>query len=357
MAKHPQSDTNAREHSSSNNHAAPPSRCNGCARATLGAALAFCLAALAVSAPSVLAADNAPYPSRSVKIVVPFTAGNQLDVFARLIGDRLADALGQPVVVDNKPGMSGNVASDLVAKAAADGHTLLVSGVLITLLPLTYGPRAVDPVTQFAPITRLAQQPIVIVANPALNGGSLAELIALARKQPGKIAYATSGIGTAQHIAMTMLSQKAGIELYHVPYSNSAQLIADVLGGSIPLAISFPGTVEQHLKTGRLKAVAQTAAHRSPVLPGVATIDESGFPGFEVQAWTGVLAPAGTPPDVIARLHREIKRILALPEVRDVFQAQSAEVVGNTPREFEAEIKASIARWAPVVKAAGISIN
>jgi tripartite-type tricarboxylate transporter receptor subunit TctC len=322
-----------------------------------GAALALALALLAISAPQTFAADTTPYPSKPIRIVVPFTAGNQLDVFARLIGDRLADALGQPVVVDNKPGMSGNVASDAVAKAAPDGHTLLVSGVLITLLPLTYGPRAIDPVTQFAPVTRLAQQPIVIVANPSLNVSSLSELIALAKKQPGKIAYATSGIGTAQHIAMTMLSQKAGIELYHVPYSNSAQLIGDVLGGSIPLAISFPGTVEQHLKTGRLKAVAQTGARRSPALPGVATIDESGFPGFEVQSWAGVLAPMGTPPEVIARLHREITRILALPEVRDVFQAQSAEVVGNAPKEFEAEIRASIARWTPVVKAAGISIN
>jgi tripartite-type tricarboxylate transporter receptor subunit TctC len=303
------------------------------------------------------AAGPVPYPTRPIRIVVPFSAGNQLDVFARLIGDHLAQSMGQPVLVENRPGASGNAASEAVAKAAPDGYTLLVSGVLITLLPHTYGARAVDPVTAFAPVTRLAQQPIVIAATASLGVNTLPELIALARREPGKLSYATSGVGTAQHVAMTMLSQRAGIDLLHVPYANSGQLVADVLSGEVPLAMSFPGTVEPHRRSGRLRVLAVTSAQRAQAWPDVPTVAEAGFPGFDVQSWAGVLAPAGTPPAIIDRLHREIVRILELPEVRSVFLAQSAEPVGNTPQEFAAEIRASVARWAPVVKAAGIKVN
>lgn len=325
--------------------------------AVKGLALAFLASFLASMPVAAKAAGPAPYPNRPIHLIVPFTAGNQLDVFARLIGDRLAESMGQPVLVENRPGASGNAASEAVSKAAPDGYTLLVSGVLITLLPQTYGSRAVDPVASFTPITRLAQQPIVIAANPSLNVNSLSDLIALARRTPGKIAYATSGVGTAQHIAMTMLSQRAAITLLHVPFANSGQLIASVLSGEVPIAMSFPGTVEPHVNTGRLKALAVTSAHRAAAWPDVPTVAESGFPGFDVQSWAGVLAPAGTPPEIIDRLHREIVRILNIPEVRSVFLAQSAEPVGNTPEEFAAEIRSSVARWAPVIKAAGITLN
>ncbi len=303
------------------------------------------------------AAGTQSFPSRPIQLIVPFTAGNQLDVFARLIADRMAESMGQPVVVVNRPGVSGNAASEVVAKAAPDGYTLLVSGVLITLLPLTYGSRAVDPVAAFAPVTRLAQQPIVIAANTSLRVNSLSDLIALARRKPGEIAYATSGIGTAQHVAMTMLSQRAGIALFHVPYANSGQLIGDVLAGEVPIAMSFPGTVEPYLKTGRLKALAVTSARRAPAWPDIPTVAEAGFPDFDVLSWVGVLAPAGTPPEIIDRLHREIVRILNIPQVHNAFLAQNAEPVGNTPEQFAAEIKSSVARWTPVVKAAGIKVD
>lgn len=321
----------------------------------------FALACLALhtagrSVPS-FAADPEPYPNRPIRLIVPFAPGNQLDVFARLVGSRMADSMGQAVVVENRQGVAGNAASEAVAKAAPDGYTLLVSGVLITLLPLTYGSRAVDPVASFAPVTRLAQQPIVIAANASLNVNSLADLIALARSAPGTIAYATSGVGTAQHIAMTMLAQRAGITLLHVPYTNSGQLIADVLSGVVPIVVSFPGTIEPHRKTGRLKALAVTSAQRALAWPDVPTIAESGFPDFDVLSWAGVLAPAGTPPEIVDRLHREIVRILEIPDVRATFIAQSAEPVGNTPDQFSAEIRASGARWAPVVKAAGIRVD
>jgi tripartite-type tricarboxylate transporter receptor subunit TctC len=325
-----------------------------CANTIVTACFAVVLTAAPVAAN---AAGPEPFPSRPIHLIVPFTAGNQLDVFARVIGGRLEEAMGQPVIVENRPGVSGNVASEAVAKASPDGYTLLVSGVLITLLPLTYGSRAVEPTASLAPITRLAQQPIVIAVNPSLNVNSLSGLIALARRSPGKISYATSGIGTAQHIAMTMLAQRAGIELLHIPYVNSGQLIGDVLSGEVPIAMSFPGTVGPLVKAGRLKALAVTSPHRALAWPDTPTVAESGFPGFDVLSWAGVLAPAGTPPEIIDRLHREIVRILSIPEVRSVFLAQSAEPVGNTPAEFAAEIKASIARWAPVVRAAGIKAD
>jgi tripartite-type tricarboxylate transporter receptor subunit TctC len=318
------------------------------------ACFAFVMAGMFLPA---YAADAQSFPSRPIHLIVPFTAGNQLDVFARLIADRMAESMGQPVVVINRPGVSGNAASEVVAKAPPDGYTLLVSGVLITLLPLTYGSRAVDPVASFAPVTRLAQQPIVIAVNTSLHVNSLSDLISLARRRPGEIAYATSGIGTAQHVAMTMLTQRAGIALFHVPYANSGQLIGDVLAGEVPIAMTFPGTVEPYLKTGRLKALAVTGAHRIPAWPDIPTVAESGFPDFDVLSWVGVLAPAGTPPEIIDRLHREIIQILNIPEVHNAFLAQSAEPVGNTPEEFAAEIKSSVARWTPVVKAAGIRVD
>ncbi len=231
------------------------------------------------------------YPSRPIRIVVPFGPGNQLDVFARLVGDRLAIALNQPVIVENHAGAAGNVASEVVARAAPDGYTLLVSGVLITLLPLTYGKQAVDPVAAFAPISRLAQQPIVIAINASNKINTLTELIARARSEPGKLAYATTGVGTAQHVAMTMLSQRAGVEFFHVPYANSGQLIGDVLSGEVPIAMSFPGTVDPHIKAGRLRALAVTSAHRALMWPDVPTVAESGFPGFDIQSWAACWPP------------------------------------------------------------------
>jgi tripartite-type tricarboxylate transporter receptor subunit TctC len=320
-------------------------------------ALLTAVAALLVGSVSAAGDDADPYPKRPIRLIVPFTAGNQLDVLARIVGSRLALALGQPVIVENRPGVSGNVASEAVAKAVPDGHTLLMTGVLITLLPHTYGARAVDPVAAFSPVTRLSQQPIVIVANPALGVASLAALMARSRAAAAPLAYATAGTGTAQHVAMTMLAQRAGVHFTHVPYANSGQLIGDVLSGEVPLAMSFLGTVAPHLQSGRLRALAVTGAKRSPLWPDVPTVAESGYPGFDVEAWAGVLAPAGTPAAIVARLHDEIARIAQLPEVRDVIASQSAEIVVNSPAAFAAEIRASVAQWGPVVKAAGISVD
>ena len=201
-----------------------------------------------------IAADAGGYPSRPIRIVVPFAAGTQLDLAGRIVAAKLAEAVGQPVIIDNRPGASGNIGSETVAKAAPDGYTLLLTGSFITSLPSTMGSRAVDPIAAFAPISKISEPPMMIVVNPALNVNSLDELIALARKTPGKIAYSTPGVGTTQHLAATMLQQRTGIELLHVPYANGGQALNDVVSGIVPVYFSFIGTVETFLRSGQLKA-------------------------------------------------------------------------------------------------------
>jgi tripartite-type tricarboxylate transporter receptor subunit TctC len=302
------------------------------------------------------AADAADYPNRPIRIVVPFAAGTQLDLAGRIVAAKLAEAVGQPVVVDNRPGASGNIGSDAVAKAAPDGYTLLLTGSFITSLPSTMA-RAVDPITAFAPISKISEPPMMIVVNPALNVNSLDELIALARKSPGKIAYSTPGVGTTQHLAATMLQQRTGIELLHVPYANGGQALNDVVSGIVPVYFSFIGAVETFLRSGQLKALAVATARRATNWPEVPTVAELGYKDFAVSSWNCVLAPAGTPPEIIERLHAELARIVQQPDVRSQFLTMGSEPMSNTPEQFSAELKAAVARWSDVARLAGIRVD
>jgi tripartite-type tricarboxylate transporter receptor subunit TctC len=301
-----------------------------------------------------IAADAGGYPSRPIRIVVPFAAGTQLDLAGRIVAAKLAEAVGQPVIIDNRPGASGNIGSETVAKAAPDGYTLLLTGSFITSLPSTMGPRAVDPIAAFAPISKISEPPMMIVVNPALNVNSLDELIALARKTPGNIAYSTPGVGTTQHLAATMLQQRTGIELLHVPYANGGQALNDVVSGIVPVYFSFIGTVETFLRSGQLKALAVATARRATNWPDVPTVAELGYKDFAVSSWNCVLAPAGTPPEIIERLHAELARIVQQPDVRSQFLAMGSEPMSNTPEQFGAELKAAVARWSDVARLAGI---
>jgi tripartite-type tricarboxylate transporter receptor subunit TctC len=308
---------------------------------------------LAAWVSAVHAAETVPWPSRPIRIVVPFAAGTWVDVASRVIGAKLADALGQPVVIDNRPGASGNLASELVATSAPDGYTLLNGGVFVTMLPAINAPRAVDPAA-FTPITRLTSAPMLIVANPSLHAKTLADLIALARREPGRIAYATSGIGTTPHLAAAMLSQRAGIDMLHIPYSNTNAALKDVVSGEVRVMFTFLGTVDALLRSGQLVPLAVTSSKRDAAWPDIPTVAEQGFPGYEVATWSGLLAPAGTPPEVVDRLYRESVRILQLPEVRERLIAMGNEPVGNTPEQFAAEIKADVPRWKEIAARAGI---
>ena len=317
------------------------------------ALLLYATGALVTAAGVASAADAGHYPNRPIRLILAFSGG-VMDSLARILGDGLEQALKQPVVVEARTGASGNIAAEYVARAAPDGYTLLVAPVTITVLPSTHGARAVDPVRALAPITKLATQPSLIVANAALGITTLPELIALARGAPGQIAYATPGIGTTQHLGASLLWIRANVELLHVPYSNSGQVIKDVVAGQVPVALTLPATGEPFVRSGHLRALATTGPRRAAAFPDVPTVAELGFPGFDFVTWYGLMAPAGTPRDIIETLHRESARIVQTPEVRNRLVLMGGEPVGNTPEQFAAEIRADLARWPAIVKAAGV---
>jgi len=307
--------------------------------------------------PVARAAGTAAYPDRTIKIVVPFAAGTQIDIAARLVGGKLAEAVGQPVVIENRPGASANIGSEVVAKAPPDGYTLLLTGSLITLLPSTLGSVAVNPVTSFAPITKLAEPPIVIVVNPSLDVSTLAELVALAKREPGKISYATAGIGTVQHLIGAIVSRKAGIDMVHVPYANTGQALKDVQAGVVQVYFTFLGPIDGQLRSGQLKALAVASTRRMQAWPDIPTVAELGYKEAVADPWNGVLAPAGTPPEIVDRLYREFVRIVQQPDVRERFTSMGMEPLTPTPDQFSAEIREAVARWPAIVKAEGIRLQ
>ncbi|MBP8295845.1 MAG: tripartite tricarboxylate transporter substrate binding protein [Burkholderiales bacterium] len=297
------------------------------------------------------------YPSRTIRMIVPFNAGGGIDALARQVGAKLSETLGQPVVVENLPGAAGNRASDLVARATPDGYTLLVGTNSMAINPALPGSRAPDPVRAFAPVSKLVTIPVVVAVTPSFEAQSLQELLALARKTPRKLAFANQGIGTTSHIAAALLSQRAGVEFLHVPYSGTGSVARDVISGEIPILFSATGVVAPLVRGGQLRALAVTGSQRSSALPEVPTVAEAGLPGFEVSSWYGVLAPAGTPAGIVGRLHAELVRILALPDVSERLSRQGMHAIGNTPAQFGAEIGADVERWARVVREARIGVE
>jgi tripartite-type tricarboxylate transporter receptor subunit TctC len=312
------------------------------------------LVAFAFPAIGAAAADTGTYPDHQIRIISTFPAGTAMDIIARIVGVKLAEAFGQPVVVEDRVGASGNIGSEYVAKAQPDGYTLAIAGVTITMNPHTMGAAAVDPVHALVAITKLTTQPAVFVAAPAFPPNTLPELIALARREPGKIAYATSGIGTPPHLAGALLATRASVDMLHVPYSGANQGINGALSGDVPVAITYLGVAEPMLRANRLKALAISGLHRSTAFPDIPTVAEQGFPGFEVISWYGILAPAGTPAAIVERLNREIVRIVNLPDVHAKLVAMGNDVIGNSPEAFAAEIRADVVRWGPIMGAAGI---
>jgi tripartite-type tricarboxylate transporter receptor subunit TctC len=318
-------------------------------------AFAACVAAVSgLVSVNASAADDATYPSRPIRIVVPFGGGTQMDITARLVGAKLGEALAQPVIVENRPGASGNIGSDVVAKAPPDGYTLLMTGSLITLLPSTLGSIAVDPVESFAPITKLAEPPIVIVSSPSLGVKTLSELVALAARRPGKITYATAGVGTVQHLIATVIARKAGVDLVHVPYANTGQALKDVVAGEVAVYFTFLGPIDAQLRSGQLNALAVASKRRLRAWPDIPTVVELGYEEATADPWNGVLAPAGTSPAIVDRLYRELARIVQQHDVRERFEQMGMEPVALSPDQFRDEIRESVARWPPIVKAAGI---
>ena len=296
------------------------------------------------------------FPSRPVRLVVPFAAGGVTDTSARAVADRLGARLGQPVVVENRPGASGNIGTEQVAKSPPDGHTLVLGfdGTMV-INPHVFAKIPFYTLRYFAPVTKLGDATLILVAHPSLPANSLQELVVLAKAKP--LAYGTSGTGGTPHLAGEMLAQRTGAQLTHVPYKGGGQAVIDVVGGQIPLVFTAIATAQQFVKSGKLKAIGVSSGRRSSALPEVPTFAESGLPGFVVDAWVGVLAPARTPRPVIERLQREIAAVLAEPAVKERYAVLGIEPVGNTPEEFAAQIREDLARWEKVVRQAGIKLE
>jgi tripartite-type tricarboxylate transporter receptor subunit TctC len=294
------------------------------------------------------------FPSRQIRIVVPFPAGGATDIAARAIADKMSQQWKQPVVVENRGGAGGNLGSEVVARSAPDGYTLVMgvtgSHAINTSL---YSNLPYDPVKDFEPVTQVAVVPNVVVVHPSVPARTLKEFIALAKASPGRFDYASLGSGTAAHLGMEMLKREAGIFMVHIPYRGSAPAIADLIGGQVQVMMDGLPSALPHVRAGRLRALAVTSQRRSAAAPEVPTIAESGYPGFYADAWSGLFAPRGTPKAVVDKLALEVQRILRLPEVRERLAGLGAEPVGSTPAEFAAHVGREIAKWAVVVKASG----
>ena len=296
-------------------------------------------------------------PTKPVRIIVPVLGGTN-DLVARLIAPKLQEALGQPVLVENKGGAGGNIGADMVAKAAPDRHMLLISynGPIAVNVSL-FSNMPYDPQKDLAPITLAVTAPQFLTVHPSVPAKTVGELVALAKSQPGKLSYASIAVGSASHLTMEMLKTAAGIDIVHIPYKGSAPAVTDVLGGNVQTAFFVPGNVLQHAKAGQIRLLASTGRKRFASTPNVPTMIESGFADFESVAWIGVLTTGGTPGPVIDRYHREIVRILKLPEVRDRLLAVEFEMVASTPEQFSDWIRTEIARWAVVIKQTGAKAN
>ena len=303
-------------------------------------------------------AYSEPYPSKPIKVIVPFSAGGSMDTLARLFGQKLNRAWGKPVIVDNRPGATGIIGTEAAAKAAPDGHTLImVASATMAINPNVYQKLAYDPLKDFVPITLFVDAPILLVAHPSVRANSVKELITLAKQKPAELTFGSAGAGSSQHLAGELFKSMAGVDITHVPYKGSAPAVADLLGGQVALMFDVMPTVIAHVKAGKLKAIAAAGLRRSPLLPGVPTISESGLPGYEARSWYGIAAPAKTSPNIIRALHAEFMKAMRTPEVRERLTSLGLEPVGNTPEAFAALIRSETARFAKLVKASGTRID
>ncbi len=298
------------------------------------------------------------YPGKPVRIVVPYSAGGGTDIVARAVGQRLADAWGQPVIVDNRAGASGMIGAEAVARAPADGTMLLMATPPeVAVNHHLFSKVGYNPERDFAPITLVAVTPLVIAAYPGVPARNIQELVALAKAKPGTLGFATPGTGSTQHLSGEMLMAAAGIQLVHIPYKGAGQSIPDVIGGQVPLGIYGLLTISQHAKAGRMRVLAVTTLKRSSAAPELPTLAESGFPGFDTSLWFGLLAPAATPKDIIGKIHSDTVRALKLPDVQERIASQGADIVGSSPDEFAAFIAAESAKYARIIKRAGVKLD
>lgn len=318
-------------------------------RTVLGAACSFMLLG-ALAAPALA---QATYPAKTVKIVVPYPPGGTNDTVVRLLAQRLGDRLGQPFIVENKPGASGNLGAEQVARASADGYTLLLVTMGHSIHPSLYNNLRYDIRKDLAPVTSLTTGPALLMVNPNLGIQNLKDLIAQAKAKPGALNFSSAGNGSSTHLGTEYLSAEAGIRMTHIPFNGSAPAMMDVIAGNSQVVMDLMFSATPQVQGGKLKAIAQTGAKRSASMPDLPTVAESGLPGFELSIWNGLMAPAGTPHDVINKLNGEIKQVIESKDFKDRLAAQGYEPFPSTPEQFGQRIASDIDRWAKVVKSSG----
>lgn len=319
-----------------------------------GLAIIGCVVWVGALAPEAAAAAAPGYPSKPIKVVVAYPPGGPNDLSARTVAQKLTEALGQPVLVENRPGAAGNIGSHTVARSAPDGYTLLNGASALTIAPALTRNLNYDVVNDFVPISLTAMSSFVLAVHPSVPVNSVKELIALAKARPGQLNYASSGVGAPPHLAGELLKTMANINIHHIPYKGVGQSISDLVGGQVDMMFTSPPNAIPHVRAGKLKALAVSTAKRSPLLPDVPTVSESGLKGFAIGTWFGLLAPAGTPRDIVERLNASIVRIMADAELRERLSSQGLDPVSSTPEQFAAHIKSELAKFARIVKTAGI---
>jgi tripartite-type tricarboxylate transporter receptor subunit TctC len=308
-------------------------------------------------AATVTLAHAQDYPARPIRIVVPFSPGGAVDGPIRVIADAMSKSMNAPVVIENKPGAGATIGADAVAKSPPDGYTLLLASQTNVISATLYAKLPYDPVEDFVPISLIGREPGVLVVNPALPVKTFQEFAAYVKERPGKVDYASSGNGSGQHLFMALLASTLGLKMNHVPYRGSGQATTDLIGGQVQASIPGTSGMVGHIKAGKLRALAVTGAKRSPQLPDVPTLIESGVPGYEAYVWMGLMAPKGTPAPIIDKLQREVLRALAADEVKKYMDSAGMERVGSTPAEFGTFYRAEKERWAKVIKETGAKVD
>jgi tripartite-type tricarboxylate transporter receptor subunit TctC len=313
--------------------------------------------AIALAAPA-LAAQAQAYPNKPIRLVCPFPPGGAVDIASRAVAHELSQILGQPVTVDNRPGAGGNIGADITAKSPPDGYTLLMttSGIM-AINPALYSKLPFDPLKDFAPVSMVVSLNNVLVVNPSVPAKSVQDIIALAKAQPGKLTYASSGNGTSIHLSGELFKSMTGVDMLHIPYKGSSPAVTDLLGGQVNMMFDNIPSSLPHIKAGKLRALAVTGAKRSPLLPDLPTIAEAGVPGYDSYVWFGMVAPAGTPPDIVARLNAALAKAAATPSFRDRLTEQGYDVLSSTPAQMTDSIRSEMAKWSKIVKASGAKVD
>jgi tripartite-type tricarboxylate transporter receptor subunit TctC len=306
----------------------------------------------------VQSASGQPYPSKPVRIVAPFAPGSTIDIIGRIIAPKLTEALGQPVLVDNRPGAGGMVGMDAVAKAPPDGHTLVIGALgPLAMNPALYPKTPFDPVRDFAAVSLLATGPVAIAVHPSVPARNVKELVELAKRQPGKLNFGSPGVGTSPHLTGELVKLLTGTDIVHVPYKGNAEALTDLVSGRVSIVFTGVPPVVPLVKAGRVRLLATTGRQRTAQLPEVPTIVEAGLPGAQVLIWYGVVAPIATPKELVARLNREIVKLMQAPDIREKFSQQGIEPETSTPEQFARLIREEYARWTKVIRTTGIKLE